>query len=90
MWAMLTDVSRAKPEGRTHTPDVWKKLMMNACGHACQFEIGLDGKPFATGHSTSALKVGEMSDLIEFIYSYGATHGVKWSEPDRRPASNTA
>jgi hypothetical protein len=32
-WAMLSDVSRAKPDGRTHTPEVWKALFMHACGH---------------------------------------------------------
>ena len=33
MWAMLSDVSRAKPEGRTHTPEMWKALFMHACGY---------------------------------------------------------
>ena len=81
MWAMISDVSRAKPEGRRHTPEVWKALFMHACGHAVQFEQGLDGQPFPVGFRSSRLSKSQMSDLIEFIYSYGAQHGVVWSEP---------
>lgn len=80
MWAMLSDVSRAKPEGRRHTADVWKALFMHACGHAVQFEIGLDGQPFPTGFRSSRLTKSQMSDLIEFMYAYGAEHGVAWSD----------
>lgn len=81
MWALLSDVSRAKPEGRTHTADVWKALMMHACGHATQFEHGLNGQPFPIGFRSSRLTKAEMGDLIETIYEYGARHGVRWSDP---------
>lgn len=77
LWALISDVSRAKPEGRTHTPEVWKALFMSACGHAVQFEQGLDGSPFPTGFRSSRLTKDQMSDLIEFIHSYAAQHGVK-------------
>ena len=80
MWAMISDVSRAKPEGRTHTPEIWKALFMSACGHAVQFEQGLDGTPLPIGFRSSRLSKHQMSDLIEFIYSYGAEHGVVWSD----------
>jgi hypothetical protein len=83
LWAMLSDISRAKPQGRTHTPEIWKCLFMSACGHAVQFEMGLDGRPFPTGFRSSHLSKSEMSDLIEFILAYGAEHGVKWSEEMR-------
>ncbi len=79
MWAMLSDVSRAKPEGRRHTPDVWKALFMHACGHAVQFEVGLDGHPFPIGFRSSKMSKHQMSELIEFMLHYGAQHGVKWS-----------
>ena len=81
MWAMISDVSRAKPEGRMHTPEVWKCLFMSACGHAVQFEMGLDNKPFPIGFSSSRLSKSEMADLITVIYEYGDRHGVRWSEP---------
>lgn len=86
LWAMLSDLSRAKPEGRMHTPEVWKQLVMHACGHAVQFEIGLNGQPFPTGFRSSRLTKAQMSDLIEWVYSYGAEHGVVWTEPERMAA----
>ena len=76
MHSLLSSLSRAKPEGRRHTPEVWKALMMHACGHQVQFEHGIDGLPFPIGFRSSRLTVAQMSDLIEFIYEYGARHGV--------------
>lgn len=80
MWAMLSDISRAKPEGRMHTPEVWKCLFMNALGHETAFEMGLDGRPFPIGFQSSRLTKAQMSDLIELIYAWGAQHNIKWSE----------
>lgn len=81
MWAMLTDVSVAKPEGREMTPDLWKPVFMQALGHEVQFIMGLDNLPFPVGFRSSHLSKEQMSDLIEFIYEYGARHGVRWTEP---------
>ena len=80
LWAMLSDVSRAKPEGRVHTAEIWKCLFMNALGHETAFETGLDNRPFPIGFQSSRLTKAQMSDLIEFVYAYGAEHDVKWSE----------
>jgi len=80
MWAMLSDISRAKPEDRAHIPEVWKCIFMAALGHEVKFEMGLDGQPFPIGFRTSKLTKAQMSDLIEFIYAYASKHGVKWSE----------
>lgn len=80
LWSMLSDISRAKPEGRRHTPEVWKSLVMHACGHAVQFEIGLNAQPFPTGFRSSRLTKQQMSELIEWTYAYGAEHGVVWTD----------
>ena len=77
LWAMLSDLSVAKPEGRKHTPEVWKCLLMSACGHAVQFEVGLDGTPFPVGFRSSRLSKHQMSELIEFTMAYAAKHGVQ-------------
>lgn len=81
LWAMLSDISRAKPDGWRHTPEVWKALFMHACGHAVQFETGLSGDPFPIGFRSSRLTKREMVDLIDFIGAYGSEHGVLWSDP---------
>lgn len=80
LWASLSDISRAKPEGRKHTPEVWKALFMQACGYEVQFLHGLDGNPFPAGFRSSRLTVRQMADLITFINSYGDQHQVRWSE----------
>lgn len=82
MWAMLSDISRAKPDGRKLQPEVWKALMMSACGHEVQFLMGLDGNPFPYGFKSSRLSKSQMADLISFIAAYGDEKGVRWSEPN--------
>jgi hypothetical protein len=80
LWSLLSAVSRAKPDGRTHTPDVWKCLFMQACGHAVQFEVGLDGAPFPLGFRSSRMTKEQMTDLIEFILQYCAEKGIQTHE----------
>lgn len=83
MWPMLSDISRAKPEGRMMAPELWKSAFMNALKHEVLFMQGLDGgAPFPVGFKTSKLSVPQMRELIEYIYWYGAQHNVVWSEPD--------
>lgn len=83
MWAMLTDVSRAKPEGRHWTPEIWKAAFMHSLGHEMRFVESLNGSgPFPLGFSSSKLNKSQMSDLIEVIYEYGSRHNVVWMEKD--------
>jgi hypothetical protein len=84
MWAMLSDISRAKPEGRHWTPETWKCAFMHVLGHQVRFCEGLDNSgPFPMGFSSSKLTVRQMADLITTIAEYGDRHGVRWSEPNR-------
>jgi hypothetical protein len=81
MWAMLTDIARAKPEGRSWTPEVWKAAFLHCLGHQVQFAEGLDGSgPFPLGFRSSKLSKAQMSDLIEVITEYGTRHVVQWSD----------
>ena len=82
MWAMLSDVSRAMPEGRKLPPEMWKAVFMRGLGHEVEFLADLDGNPFPIGLRSSRLTKPQMSDLIEFIYSEVAKRGwnVKWSD----------
>lgn len=79
-WAMLSDVSRSKPDGRTMTPERWKAAFMQSFGHQVQFENDLEGRPFPIGHSSSRMSKADMSELMEFISAWGTEHGVVWSE----------
>jgi hypothetical protein len=81
MWCLLSDISRAKPEGRSWTPEVWKAAFLHCLGHQVQFAEGLDGSgPFPLGFRSSKLSKAQMSDLLEVITEYGTRHGVQWSD----------
>ena len=88
MHAMLSDVSRAKPEGRCLTPDVWKALFLHSMDHSVRFEAALDGKGMVPmGFRSSHLTKAQMSELIETIYEYGERHGVHWTDTAERAAA---
>jgi hypothetical protein len=87
MWALLSDIARAKPEGRVLPTEIWKCLFMSACGQAVRFEPGLDGEGVVpVGFRSSRLTKAEMSDVIECIIEYGTRHSVQWSEPHQDAA----
>lgn len=82
LWAMLTQISAAKPEGRTLTPDVWKAIFMHSLDHEQRFEMALDGKGFVPlGFRSSKLSKEQMSDLFALIEEYAARHGIELEEP---------
>lgn len=77
MWAMLSEISRARPEGRELTPDIWKALFMHSLDHTQRFEMALDGKGMVpVGFRSSKLSKAQFSDLIEIIHEYAARHGI--------------
>lgn len=85
MWALLTDVSRqATHLGHHYTPDQWKCLFMNACGHETQFMMGLNGEPFPAGFRSSKLSKAQMVELQDFIEAWCAQNGVRLTEPEER------
>ncbi|MDE2105688.1 MAG: recombination protein NinB [Patescibacteria group bacterium] len=85
MWAMLSDIARARPDGRQWATETWKCAFMHALGHQVQFCEGLDGSgPFPLGFRSSKLNKAQMSDLIEMMYEFGARHNVQWTEPKER------
>lgn len=81
MWASLSDIANARPEGRQWTPETWKCAFLHSLGHQVRFAEGLDGSgPFPIGFHSSTLTVGQMADLITVIQEYGDRHGVAWTE----------
>lgn len=86
VWAMLGDISKQllTPRGSKATADVWKCIVMHACDHESQFEIGLNGNPFPVGFRSSQLNIGQCADLITFMYQLGDERGVVWSDDEIR------
>lgn len=89
MWAMLTDIAAQKEHGgRKYTPDIWKALFMSACGREVQFVPALDGTTFLPlGYRSSDLSKQEMSDLIEFMFAWGAENGVTFHDDTQEAAA---
>jgi hypothetical protein len=83
LWAMLTDVADyMRQKGKEFTTEEWKLLFMHAWGREIRFLPGLDHKTVVpVGQSSSDLSKQEMTDLIEFIYAWGAENGVTFHEP---------
>ena len=80
LWAMLSDVARAKPEGRHWTAETWKCAFLHALGHQVQFAEGLDNSgPFPLGFRSSKLSKAQRADLITYIIESGDRNGVKWT-----------
>lgn len=81
LWAMLSDIARAKPEGRTMSPEMWKAAFMSALGYEIVWQPGIEGAPpFPAGFRTSKLSKSQFADLITFIMAYGDRHRVRWSD----------
>lgn len=81
MWALLSEIARAKPQGRVLPVETWKALFMHSAGFKCTFEPSLDGQGVVPlGFKSSRLRKAEFSDLIEAIRAYAAEHGVALSD----------
>lgn len=88
MHAMLSDIARAKPQGRVLKTEVWKALFMNAAGFTCTFEPTLDGQGvIPLGFKSSRLNKAEFSDLLEAIHCFAAEHGIEFTDPIERKAA---
>lgn len=81
LWSLLSQISRAKPDGRVLDTDTWKALFMHEAGFKCTFEPTLDGKGVVPlGFKSSRLRKAEFSDLIEAIFSFAAEKGITLSD----------
>lgn len=83
MWAALTDIARQLPwHGMKLTTNDWKLLFLDALKREVRAVPNIDGTGFVNiGTSSSDLSKAEFSDLLEIIFAFGASHGVKFSEP---------
>lgn len=83
MWAMLTEIAQQLPwHGIKLTADDWKLIFLDALKREVRMVPNIDGNGFVNlGRSSSDLGKGEMSDLMELIAAFGATHEVKFQEP---------
>jgi hypothetical protein len=86
LWAMLGDISRQVEwpvNGVMQKLDSedWKALMTAAARQEIRMAQGINGGVVMLGESTKRMTVGELGDVIECMYVFGAEKGITWSEP---------
>lgn len=91
MWAMLGDIAKQVVwYGLTLSSDDWKDVLSASLRKEIRTVPNIDGNGLVVlGMRTSQMSVGEMNELIEFMYSFGAGKEVKWSEPQEAPNATT-
>jgi hypothetical protein len=84
MWKLLTTVSQqAEWHGKKRSPGDWKDLFtasLLAAANGLEAVPGLEGGFMILGLHTSDMTKAEESALIEWIYAWGANHGVTFDE----------
>lgn len=76
MWRLLTLVAAQLDwHGQKYTAEDWKDFGMHAMRRA-RWMPGEDGGMVPVGMRTSDLTKDEMSELVEFLYAFGAQHDV--------------
>ncbi|MGP1665204.1 MAG: recombination protein NinB [Rhodanobacter sp.] len=84
LWPMLADVAKQVQWHGQYLKDHDWKDVFTAALKRYRAVPGIDGGIVLLGMRTSRMTKGEFSELVELIYSFGAEHGVVWSEPAKR------
>lgn len=80
MWVLLGELSRQVDwHGQKLSPENWKDMCTAALKQQ-QVVPGIEGGFVVLGTSTRKMTKVEMNELIEFIYAFGAQHGVEFGE----------
>jgi hypothetical protein len=88
MWAVLTDIARQVEwpvDGKLQRlePEDWKDILSAGLRKTQRVAQGIEGGFVMMGQRTSRMTIGDMSELIELAYAFGAEHGVVWGEQRR-------
>lgn len=91
LWAFLDDIAAQKDwHGKKLTSDDWKSLF-SACLRGQELVPNLDNNGFvALGARTSEMSPEEMSDLLQLIETWGAQHGVAFTDTPQEANAETA
>ncbi len=97
--AMIGDIARQHQfMGRHWDADDMKRLLVDAFAQAMRgagtplhhdgrVVPSLDGQRVVQlGIQTSEFYVAEASEFIEYLFAFGAEHGIEWTDPTLKPA----
>lgn len=81
LWRLLTELSKAIPwqvngEFEMLSADEWKDIVTASLSQEKRIARGINGGFVMLGKSTSVMTVSQMTELIDFIYSFAAEQGV--------------
>ena len=80
MWCLLNEIAdQVEWHGQKLTAENWKDMCTAALKRQ-QVVPGIDGGFVVLGTSTRRMTKVEMNELIEFLYAFGAEHGVQFGE----------
>ncbi len=89
MWPMLTDIAQQVKwpvDGvlRYLEPEEWKDILTAGLRKNQHVAAGIEGGFVLLGERTSKMTVGQMVELIEFMYWFGARDETRvlWSDMD--------
>ena len=84
MWAMLTEIAhQVRWHGFRLSADDWKLLFLDSLSRELRIVPNMDGTGFVNlGRRSSDLSKSEMSDMIELMFAFGASHGVNFKDGD--------
>ena len=86
LWAMLTDLSKqlqwpVDGELQYLTKEDWKWIILAGLKRHQRIAKGIEGGFVVLGESIRDLKVGEMAEMIELMFAFGADHKIEWTDP---------
>lgn len=90
MWAMLHEIAdQVEWYGAKLEAEDWKDMATASLRHA-RVVPGIDrGTYVPLGMHTSTMTIEEMTNLIEFLYAFGAEHGVVFKDPKENSDSGS-
>jgi hypothetical protein len=85
MWAMLHDIAKqvdwaVNGYQTKMSADDWKDVFTAGLTKHQRVAQGIEGGWVLLGSRTSRFKKEQMAELIEYMYAFGANHGVVWSD----------
>ena len=85
LWVLLTSLSKQLKwsiNGKMEllSPEDWKDIMTASLHQEQRIATGARGGFVMLGHKTSKMTIANLSELIEFVFSFAAEHGVTLEE----------
>jgi hypothetical protein len=80
-WALMTDIAnQVQWFGKMRTKEEWKVIVTGSF-FQCEFIPNIENTGFVIVAPSSIQDPATFSQIIEYVYAFGAEKDVKWSDP---------